>query len=144
MADKKNTTTNSPKPGPLPDAKTVGKRLRQIRERLSLTIGKLGEETGVSVGYISDFENGNKLPSSKFLTSLLLKYNISIDYIISGKGQVSRANDPITKLLEFGILNEKIFEMLKSMKQDDAYLYNMLLKFAEYKKENPLGENREV
>ncbi|MGK5086838.1 helix-turn-helix transcriptional regulator [Bdellovibrionota bacterium FG-2] len=51
-------------------AKTLGKRISQIRRRKALTSERLAYENGISKGYLSDIENGNRLPSLKLLEKI--------------------------------------------------------------------------
>ncbi len=122
------------------DDRSIGTRLKQIRERLGLSMDKMSQATGVAASYISDFEKGKKLPPSKYIRALVIRYNVSSDYIYTGKGAVYLSNDPLVKILEFDYLTEAVIEMLKHMKMDNAYLFSMLAKFAEYKKANPIDK----
>lgn len=51
-------------------AKRVGKRISATRRKRGMTSEKLAYENGISKGYMSDIENGNKLPSLKMLDQI--------------------------------------------------------------------------
>jgi XRE family transcriptional regulator of biofilm formation len=51
-------------------AKQLGKRISAVRHEKGMTSEKLAYEAGISKGYLSDVENGNKLPSLKVLAKL--------------------------------------------------------------------------
>jgi transcriptional regulator with XRE-family HTH domain len=51
-----------------PEAVVFGQRLRELREKRGETVRSLAELTGMSYPYISEMENGVKVPS---LTTLL-------------------------------------------------------------------------
>lgn len=51
-------------------AKQLGKRVSAIRREKKMTSEKLAYEAGISKGYLSDLENGKKLPSLRVLALL--------------------------------------------------------------------------
>lgn len=51
-------------------AKQLGKRISGVRREKKMTSEKLAYEAGISKGYLSDVENGKKLPSIKVLAEL--------------------------------------------------------------------------
>ena len=51
-------------------AKRLGKRIVELRRQQGLTAEKLAYENEISKGYLSDVENGKKLPSLSFLNML--------------------------------------------------------------------------
>lgn len=61
-------------------SKRIGKRVSQERRKKNLTTEKLAYENGISKGYLSDIENGKKLPSIKMLerTADALEVDISV------------------------------------------------------------------
>lgn len=61
-------------------SKRLGKRISQERRKKNLTTEKLAYENGISKGYLSDIENGKKLPSIKMLERIAdaLEVDISI------------------------------------------------------------------
>jgi transcriptional regulator with XRE-family HTH domain len=48
-------------------AKKLGRRISQVRRNKGITSEKLAYENGISKGYLSDIENGKRLPSLKLL-----------------------------------------------------------------------------
>lgn len=61
-------------------SKRIGKRVSQERRKKNLTTEKLAYENGISKGYLSDIENGKKLPSIKMLERIAdaLEVDISV------------------------------------------------------------------
>ena len=51
-------------------AKQLGKRISAVRREKGMTSEKLAYGAGISKGYLSDVENGNKLPSLTVLATL--------------------------------------------------------------------------
>lgn len=112
----------------------IGQRLKEIRVFLGLTLERMSRETGVSVSYISDFERDKRLPSVKYLSRLLEYFNVSIDYIFTGTGEMlltqrERSND----LFDFGPYQKDIDELLSIMGRVPNAMFAVLQFFAEYK-----------
>lgn len=59
-------------------ARKLGKKISELRRRGGLTSEKLAYESGVSKGYLSDVENGRRLPSLKFLEKLAKSLEVEI------------------------------------------------------------------
>lgn len=59
-------------------AKRIGKRLTILRQERGLTAERLAYENGVSKGYLSDIENGKKLPSLKMLEKIAKALKVDI------------------------------------------------------------------
>ena len=66
----------------------IGARLRQARKRLDKSQAIVSENFNISRGIISEWENGHVAPSLKFLVNFSKKYNISLDWLVSGTGDV--------------------------------------------------------
>ena len=59
-------------------AKRIGKKLSYWRRERKMTSEKLAYENDVSKGYLSDIENGKKIPSIKMLTRFARALKIDI------------------------------------------------------------------
>ena len=68
---------------------TVGARIRQTRELLSLSREKFSERCGISSSFLADIERGTKGCSSETLYKICTGANISPAYIILGKDNSS-------------------------------------------------------
>jgi len=117
------------------DQKEVGRRLREIRNLLGLTLDKIHDITGFSKSLISEAENGLKKPSPLYLFALLDKFNINVNYILSGKG-----NPFLTETEEEQVLNAEDTQSLKDLvylvKNVDIVRYATFEFIAKYKREN--------
>ena len=69
---------------------TVGARIRQTRELLSLSREKFSEKCGISSSFLADIERGTKGLSSETLYKICIAANISPEYIILG---TDKSND---------------------------------------------------
>ena len=93
---------------------TQGERIKSIRLELRLSQDKFGEGLGITKQYVSSIENGIALLSNEKLTSLLLNYNVNINYILTGKGEVFLGSDK----KEEDTLENKIQEVALKMKEN--------------------------
>jgi transcriptional regulator with XRE-family HTH domain len=116
--------------------KNIGLQLRNVRERLRLTLDDLHKEVGISRSYISNFERGHKIPTAKYLKYLHDKYNVSLHYIFCSSGRMFRHTGEELGALDFGKNQEDVDELLSMMYRVPHTLHSMLVHFAEYKLEN--------
>lgn len=66
----------------------LGKRLRTIRRSLNLKQIEMSENLGISISYLSDIELAKRKPSPDFFLNLSIKYNVSLDYLFRGIGDM--------------------------------------------------------
>lgn len=66
------------------DTKTVGRRLREEREKLGLNQASFGMIGGVKKLAQLNYEKGDRLPSPAYFDNLRRTPNIDVDYILSG------------------------------------------------------------
>ncbi len=116
------------------NTKEIGKRLKEARDSLGMTIDKMHDITGFSRSLISEAENGLKKPSPIYLFALLDKFNVNINYIFTGRGKMFllREDEECYK----GEDGEKIKELLFHMKNVDMLRYSILSYYSKYIFEN--------
>ena len=68
------------------DLKAIGKRLKDTRDTLEITLEKMQEISGFSKSLISAAEKGLKKPSAIYLFALLDRFKVDLNYIFTGKG----------------------------------------------------------
>lgn len=73
---------------------TLGDKLRALREERGLTLKELGEQSGLSLTYLSEIERGSVLPSLDTTRELAQYFNIPVSMLIS----VQRPSSLPTKL----------------------------------------------
>ena len=98
---------------------TVGSRIRKIREDKGLTIDQLSARTGISKGFLSDTENGNRNMSSQNILKIANELNASLDYLLRGADVTSPKAEPLTIPPE---LTKAAREMNLSFTQTEALL----------------------
>lgn len=64
---------------------TIGQRIRQRRNELPITQGRIQKSTGISSSNLSSIENGKNLPSAIALVELLQALACFVDWLLTGK-----------------------------------------------------------
>ena len=75
--------------------KQLGKRLRALRESLSLSQAKLAELLSITQSSLNRYENGQSTPSVDLLRKYADFFDVSMDYIFG------RCDEPQGKLYEY-------------------------------------------
>lgn len=127
------------------DLKSVGARLKEVRDTLGLTLEKIHEATGFSRSLISEAENGIKKPSSIYLFALLDRFNVNANYILAGRGAMFISDSPLTPAKSYGRPDDKspavkfveeYAEMMTYIENVDMVKYAMLSYFISFKTQN--------
>ena len=66
----------------------VGRRIREVRESLRFIQKEFAAELKMSESYYNQLENGNGFPGYDFFYKLMKKYNVSLDYLFYGIGEM--------------------------------------------------------
>jgi transcriptional regulator with XRE-family HTH domain len=66
------------------------KYLKQVRKEKGYTQQKVALDLNVSRESLSYYENGKRQPSLELLVAFSKYYNVSIDYLITGKEFIKR------------------------------------------------------
>ena len=111
----------------------IGIHTKAVREALGKTIQGMSEDTGISRGYISDFERGVKLPTARYIKYLYEKCNINVNYIFSGEGLIFRPVKGKALPLDFGSHQGDMEEMVWFMYKGPHALLYQLQAHMEYK-----------
>lgn len=64
--------------------KEMGKRIKEVRNKIGITQEKLAEQIDVSPSYISEIERGTSICSLAVLVSISEILETNIDYLING------------------------------------------------------------
>jgi len=116
------------------DTIEIGKRIIQLRNKYDLTQKELGDKTGINRSYITNVETGKQFPSFDFLNRLLKTFNISLDWLITGNGQMQLIDEShiFNRLNDEHILHlEKILTMEPKKQSQFLKAINDLLKMIE-------------
>lgn len=66
----------------------VGKRVKEARKTLKLQQQEMANQLGISSGHLSEIESGKANPNTDFHIKMAELYNISVEYIIRGNGDM--------------------------------------------------------
>lgn len=67
---------------------TIGQRVKAVRQELKLSQEQFGQIFNAGKSYISAVENDKSKLSVDNLVKLLLNYDVNINYILGGKGEM--------------------------------------------------------
>lgn len=81
----------------------LGARLKKIRKEKGLTLKGLAELVPASPGFISEVENGLKMPGGDFLLSLKRIFGVDLDWLLTGGESKAQASEFNTELLRQAI-----------------------------------------
>ncbi|MCP4153896.1 MAG: helix-turn-helix transcriptional regulator, partial [bacterium] len=110
--------------------RNMGLRLKAIRERLKMTLATMQDETGLSRGYISNFERGIKPPTMKYLKYLHDEHNVSVHYIFGTDERMFRPEKKEEeKKMDFGRNTEDVDELLYYISHIPHALFALLSDF---------------
>lgn len=66
----------------------VGERLRRIRKALKITQTDMGKKLGYSTSSYCEMENGNIGINTKTYMKLSKLFNISLEFLVNGRGEI--------------------------------------------------------
>jgi SOS-response transcriptional repressor LexA len=67
---------------------TIGDRFKVLRTELGLNQSELARGIGANPSIISDIERGDKEPSKKIISALILKHNVNSNWLLTGYGDM--------------------------------------------------------
>jgi len=115
--------------------KEIGVQLSTIRKLTGMTLDAISKATKISRSYISDFERGLKLPTSKYLKYLHDKHNVNLNFIFCSEGNNLRLTSD-EKVPDFGKYQEEVDEILHFIYEIPHALFSIIAFFSEYKINN--------
>lgn len=107
----------------------VGKRVKIARKAMRAQQKEVAEALGVSPSHLSEIESGKANPSTDFHLKLSEKYNISVEYIFHGRGNIFYEDD--------GKITETAFDFKTDVDTIDKMIW--LLRNSPYFKNMMLG-----
>ncbi len=113
---------------------TVAKRLKEFRTVKRLTALEVAKTLDIPARTVGSYERGEVLPGTKFYDLMIQKYDININWLITGIGKMfindssEKNNDSISQLQEeIKLSNEDMKVFIELLKSEAGR--NMLLKF---------------
>lgn len=89
---------------------TLGTRLNQIRKDKGLSQQAFAAMLDTSSGYISEIEQGKKMPGSEFLLSLWRVFGVDLNWFLTGEEKEAAAKNEIEYDRELLIQAIKVME----------------------------------
>ncbi len=68
--------------------KEIGERIKAIRRELRVNQKEMAEALEIPNTYLSEIESGKRSPGHSFFYNFSGKYNVSLDYLFHGKGEM--------------------------------------------------------
>ena len=113
----------------------IGERAKNVRREIKLTMDEASKEAGISRSYISDFERGYRLPTSKYLRYLHDRHEVNLNYIFFGEANMFRPGKKNT-LPYFTNIQGAIDKLLCFMYGNPHACYSILAYAEKYKINN--------
>ncbi len=86
--------------------KHIGSRIKHIRKILNKSQEELACELSLTKQAISNIETSKSLPSMALLSKLLIDYDINLNYIVSGIGDIFISKEKTYKSLRNSLIKE--------------------------------------
>lgn len=91
----------------------IGKRLRSVRNLLNKSQEELAQDLELTKQAVSNMETGKSAPSIATLNKLSIDYDINLNYVVSGIGDILISKQKNMQALRQTILND-VKKMLDS------------------------------
>ncbi len=99
----------------------TGKIIRELRKKKGWTQTELGEKLGLTFGGIASIEQGRCLPSAETTVKLSEIFNVTTDYILTGKedsNSISKEEQEIIKTIrENELIKKSLIELINTEKK---------------------------
>jgi len=95
--------------------KSVGRRICTIRNNYSLTQQQMADKLLISRNYLSEIENGRRVPPGPILVALEAIFMTSREWISNGSGEMLKSETD-RRLKTRGVEHEDIVELLKGFR----------------------------
>jgi len=90
---------------------SIGDRFKELRENLRFNQSELARLIDANPSIISDIERGEKEPSKKIISALIIKYKINSNWLLTGEGEMfikSDGRDVATVGHQIPLLRQKV------------------------------------
>ena len=102
----------------------IGKRLREVRKSLNLTLKDMSKMSGFVVSAVSEMELGKKRLLPEYLYLLSSRFSLNLNWLFTGSG--SMFMPPIDLKWDFGKDNEDIREMIYLIDNSSYFRHEIL------------------
>ena len=93
--------------------------LKKLRKELRVTALELADNLGISANSINNYENGRRKPNFEFLELLVQVYNVNLNWLITGKGEMFIGQD---KANHTGIDEDQFRKLFKQCMKEEGFI----------------------
>ncbi len=110
------------------NSKNIGRRLTLVIESLNLKQKEFANSIGVAPSTVSAIINATYLPSADFLTRLLNKFNVNINFLLQGIGGMFLPDESTPATVDISSLKDiKNGDVLTQvMRESDVFKHSVL------------------
>ena len=122
----------------------IGQRVKKVRKEKRLTQSEIVSHFRCGRSNYSKIESGEIMPGGSLMVTLHSKFNVSLDWLITGKGPMYIKDH---KQLNFGDYSEDMQALIVDMVKDKAVMHAVLSYYYTYKadkKKNNKNPAKEV
>ena len=99
---------------PAVDKYSIGGRMKDVRKRAGLTQAEFGDRIGFHKNQVYNVETGKSIPSDDYISSVALKFQVSVNWLKTGEGEMSAVTPEIDdRLLEWLKNNPDVIRELR-------------------------------
>lgn len=73
--------------------KNLNERIRTVRERSNLNQEEFAKSLDMTTATVNRYEKGHRIPDATFLNQLVNKYNCDPEWLLTGKGEITKEKD---------------------------------------------------
>ena len=116
---------------------SFGSRLKVVRKKFNLTQKDFATKLKITKASVINYEKGNRFPDSRLLSLIHKTYNIDINWILTGRGEMffkSISKSKSEKLLNKEEQTEKINKLSKQinkLKAENKKLKDKIIKLVD-------------
>jgi transcriptional regulator with XRE-family HTH domain len=118
------------------DFEDVGLRLKTVRKLLKIKQDVFAKTLNIDETSLSDYEEEKKYPPFEFLRNISAKYNVSVEYLVLGKGEpFIREKSDFDNFLKdesFGDYTDEVIRLFGYMKRSKCVMHAVMAFFYEY------------
>ncbi len=115
----------------------INNRIQHVRKSLNMTQKAFSKKLGIGQSTIASIENGTNNPSKQLIHNISREFNITVNWIKTGKEPIKKSNEKIleeaiNKIGEYTAAEKAFLNMLEKqideMKDKESNFYNLLIK----------------
>ncbi|MCP4215746.1 MAG: helix-turn-helix transcriptional regulator [bacterium] len=118
------------------DMGELGARIKTARQAIGITMEVLSEVMGFAKSNVSLVENGHQRPTLNYFRVLYEKYDVDLNYLFSGEGEIFRQGTARARKKEPTAADSALEEMLYMVENLEMVRFAMLSYYIGFKTQN--------